>query len=110
MKKNESGQFFHIVAFNNQGRVSGESANISCELAIDGGARNGLDTTNPTEIGTTGEYVFSLLQAETNGHELSFSPVCSTSGVQVLGMPSNVIYTQPTDYATKTDVSNASLI
>jgi hypothetical protein len=37
--------------------------------------------------------VFDLSQAETNGHSLSFTPVCSTSGVQVLGVPSNVIYT-----------------
>ena len=93
MKYNTASQTFHIVAFDQDGRVTGEATNISCTLSIDGGARSALDDTEPTEIGTTGEYVFDLTQAETNGHELSFVPVCSTEDVQVLGTPSNVIYT-----------------
>jgi hypothetical protein len=93
MKLNTSGQRFHVIAFNASGRVSGEAANITAQLAIDGGTRSATSDTNPVEIGSTGEYVFDLTQAETNGHSLSFTPVCSTSGVQVLGVPSNVIYT-----------------
>ena len=94
MQRNQPGQFFHVIAFNNQGRVTGQAANITCTLSIDGGDREPTDAVNPVEIGTTGEYVFALTQAETNGHALSFAPQCSTAGVQVLGMPSNVIYTQ----------------
>jgi hypothetical protein len=93
MKFNEPGQDFHVIAFDELGRVTGQAASITSGLSIDGGARNPLDDANPTEIGTTGEYVFDLLQAETNGHALSFTPVCATPGVQVLGVPSNVIYT-----------------
>lgn len=98
MKKNTPDQSFHVIAFNASGDVSGDAANITCELSIDGGARVATLDVNPTEIGTTGEYVFSLALSETNGYALSFSPVSSTSGVKVLGTPSNVIYTEiPSD-------------
>ena len=93
MRLNTENQSLHVIAFDERGRVSGESANITCTISIDGGSRVDLTDTNPIEIETTGEYVFDLTQSETNGHELSFTPVCSTSGVQVLAMPSNVIYT-----------------
>jgi len=93
MIKNTASQTFHVIAFDTNGRVSGQAANITCNIAIDGGTRVATNDVNPTEIGTTGVYLFTLTQAETNGHELSFTPVCSTSGVAVLGSPSNVIYT-----------------
>ena len=96
MLTNTSGQYFHCLAFNAAGRVSGIAANLSCELSIDGGARTALTYTF-SEIGTTGEYYALLEDTETDGHALSFSPV-SSSGEQVVGMPSNVIYTfDPTD-------------
>ena len=97
MRKDIAGQLFHVVAFNASGRVSGDAANITCTISIDGGTRVTTSDVNPTEIGTTGVYVFTLSQAETDGHELSFIPSSSTSGVQVLGMPSNVIYTSTVD-------------
>lgn len=93
MLKNTAGQKFTVIAFNEGGRVSGIAASITCTLSIDAGARSALSDTNPTEIGTSGQYEFDLAQAETNGHELSFDPSSSTAGVQVLGSPSNVIYT-----------------
>lgn len=93
MLKNTAGQFFHAIAFDVNGRVSGQAANITSGLSIDGGTRVATNDVNPTEIGATGEYAFALTQPESNGHALSFTPACSTSGVQVLGSPSNVIYT-----------------
>jgi len=90
---NRPDQQFHVIAFDANGRVSGQAANITATLSIDGGAYAPLNDTNPTEIGTTGEYVFDLTQAETNGYALSFVPVVATAGVEILGMPSNVIYT-----------------
>jgi len=90
---NRPDQQFHVIAFDANGRVSGQAANITATLSIDGGAYAALNDTNPTEIGTTGEYVFDLTQAETNGYALSFVPVVATAGVEILGMPSNVIYT-----------------
>ena len=96
MQKNTASQYFHCVVFNSSGRVSGDAANLSCELSVDNGTRAALGTNTATEIGTTGEYTFPLTQAETNGHELSFTPE-SSSGYQVIGMPSNIIYTsEPT--------------
>jgi hypothetical protein len=90
---NRPGQQFHVIAFDANGRVSGVAATITATLSIDSGAYAPLNDTNPTEIGTTGEYVFDLLQAETNGYALSFVPVVASAGVEILGMPSNVIYT-----------------
>lgn len=105
MKYNTAGQEFHAIAFNASGRVSGDAANITCTLALDGGTRAATNDVNPTEIGTTGEYVFTLTQAESLGHQQSFAPVSSTPGVQVLGVPSNVIYTtQETAIKAKTDL------
>lgn len=97
MKYNTASQKFHIIAFDVNGRVSGEAANITCQISIDDGSRVATSTTNPVEIGTTGEYTLDLTQAESNGHKLSFSPVCGTSGVQVKGDPDNVIYTSRED-------------
>ena len=106
MLRNTAGQSVHVLAFDQNGRRSGIAASLSCTLAIDGGDRAPLDDTVPEEIGTTGEYVYSLLQAETNGHELSFVPACSISGVQVYALPANVIYTrsETASGSTKTDV------
>lgn len=97
MKYNTDGQEFHCIAFNASGRVTGDEDNITCELKVDAGSVAALNDTNPTEIIIdgipSGEYVFSLSQAETAGHQLSFRPVSATSGVQVIGTPGNVIYT-----------------
>lgn len=100
MQKNTAGQRFFVKAFDDNGAVSGDAANITCQLSIDGAAYSATNDVNPTEIGTSGQYVFDLTQAETNGYELSFVPESSTSGVQVMGMPTNVIYTsEPLDLA-----------
>lgn len=93
MLRNVPGQFHYVVCFDANGRVSGEAANLSCTLAIDNGVRSPLATDVATEIGTTGIYRFALSAAETNGHEQSFITSCATLDVQVLGMPSNIIYT-----------------
>ncbi len=106
MLRNAPNQQLHIIAFDTQGRVSGEAANITCGLSIDGGSRVALGDNLPTEIGTTGEYVFELTQAETNGHALSFTPICSTEEVNVLAMPSNVIYTMEQVLAAISDLQD----
>lgn len=96
MKKNTAGQFWHVKAFNALGAVSGDAANITATIALDDGARAATNDVNPTEIGTTGEYVFALTQAETNAYKISVIPVSGTSGVQVMGFP-NVQYTFDTE-------------
>ncbi len=110
MIRNQAGQSVHILAFDQNGRRSGIAGTLSCTLAIDSGDRNALDDATPEEIGTTGEYLYSLTQGETDGHALSFVPGCSIPGVQVMALPSNVIYTRSavTSGATKTDVEAAT--
>ena len=94
MIANFAGQKFHVVAFNLAGRVTGGATAITCTLSKDGGSRVATNDVNPVEIGSTGVYVFDLTQAETNAYSLSFNPVSGTAGVQVVGSPSNVVYTR----------------
>lgn len=105
MKKNTASQRFIVKAFDDNGAVTGDAANITCKLAIDGGTYTAITDVNPVEIESSGQYVFDLTQAETDGYELSFLPVSATSGVQVMGMPTNVIYT--TDPSLAGDLSSA---
>lgn len=91
MKKNTASQYFYVKAFNTAGSVTGDAANIDCNLSIDGANEASL-AASATEIGG-GVYRFALSQSETNGDALAFRPFSSTSGVEVLGMPSNLIYT-----------------
>lgn len=114
MLRNTAGQSVHVLAFDENGRRSGIAGSLSITLAIDGGDSAPLGDTSPTEIGTTGEYVYSLTQEETNGHELSFSPSCSIGGVQVFTLPGNVIFTRSSSAAgiteqTKTGVTKIDL-
>lgn len=93
MLRNTDGQKRHVKAFNGTGFVSGIAESLTAELAIDDGPRVALNDVHPVEIGATGEYTYDLTRAETNGHKLSFTDAVAVGGVQVLGMPSNVIYT-----------------
>ncbi|MEO1529339.1 MAG: hypothetical protein AAFX06_28295 [Planctomycetota bacterium] len=92
MLRDTAGQKLQVIAFNATGRVTGEAANITCTVRIDDGSRVAITDTNPAELGN-GVYEFDLTQGETAGHELSFLPVCSTNGVEVLASPANVVYT-----------------
>jgi hypothetical protein len=77
--------------------ATGEAANITCKVRIDGGSADAIDDTNPTELDATAEagyYRFDLAAAETNGDQLNFIPRCSTSGVQVIALPAS-IFTEP---------------
>ena len=81
---------------------------ITCQLSKDGATAAALNQTNPTEKGTTGRYVFNLQQAETDGYELDFRPLTGATGVQLIGEPSNVIYTQAPASATSTSAAASS--
>lgn len=107
MKYNTSGQRFICVAIDSDGFVTGEAANITGTISIDGDTPAATSDTNPTELGY-GRYAFDLTQAETAGHELVFVLTCSTSGVMVTGEPSDVIYTTREDEVrTKTELITA---
>ena len=107
MFKNTASQKFTVIAFADAGHatldagevVTGDAANITCKVEQDDdGTQSATNDVNPTEV-EDGQYRFDLTQAETNGDKLTFYPESSTAGVQVVGMPSNVIYTRPPNFS-----------
>lgn len=85
MQKNVAGQKIRVFAFDRATAVpvTGDAANITCKVSIDGGAATALTDTNPVEV-EDGYYLFDLTQAETNGNTLDFYPESATVGVQVV--------------------------
>lgn len=81
--KNVAGQFLSAFAFDKTTGVAktGDAANITALLAIDNGAPAATNDVNPSELGTTGIYVFTATQAETNGDKLDLAAVSATANV-----------------------------
>ncbi|MES9841235.1 MAG: hypothetical protein ABW134_11835 [Candidatus Thiodiazotropha endolucinida] len=75
--------------------VTGDAANITANIRIDGGAANAVDDTNPTEL-EDGYYVFDITAAETNGDLLTLAPASSTANVIVIGVPGAAWTRDPT--------------
>lgn len=107
MFKNTSAQKLTVFAFADAGHatldpgepVTGDASNITCKVEQDDdGTRTASNDTNPTEA-EDGQYRFDLTQAETNGDKLTFYPQSSTAGVQVVCLPSSVIYTRPPNFS-----------
>ncbi len=103
MFKNVASQKFTVFAFADAGHatldagepVTGDAANITCKVEQDDdGIQSATNDVNPTEV-EDGQYRFDLTQAESNGDKLTFYPESSTAGVQVVGVPSSVLYTRP---------------
>jgi len=96
MQKNVDGQKWVIFAFDvtDLSAKTGDAAQITANLRIDGGAANAIDDTNPTEL-EDGYYVFDLSQAETNGDMILICPASSTGDIQVIGVPGVVFTTAP---------------
>ena len=98
MQKNVAGQKWTVFAFDRTDNTpkTGDAANITANLRIDGGAANAVDDTNPTEL-EDGYYIFDITQAESNGENIVIAPVSSTSDIQVIGVP-GVVYTTPPNF------------
>jgi len=101
MQKNTASQKWVVYAWDTSdlSPKTGDAANITANLRIDGGTANPVDDTNPTEL-EDGYYIFNLSQAETNGDMLLICPASSTANIQVRGVP-EVVFTedyQPGDY------------
>ena len=65
---------------------TGDAANITAYVSIDGGAVTALGDTSASELSSTnakGVYRFDVTAAEANGKHLLFSAKSSTSGVEV---------------------------
>lgn len=98
MQKNVSGQKWIVFAFDRTDNTpkTGDAAQITANLRIDGGAANAVDDTNPTEL-EDGYYAFDLTQAETNGDLIVICPASSTSNIQVIGVP-GAVWTVPANF------------
>jgi hypothetical protein len=82
--KNQAGQGVYLFAYDTGagGPKSGDAANITGNVSLDGAANGALATTHPTEIGA-GIYWQPLAQAETNANALALAWSSTSSGVQI---------------------------
>jgi len=96
MYKNVASQKIAVFAWDNAGGTAktGDAANITGQISIDGGACAATDDTNPTELDATdapGTYIFDLTQAETNGDMIILQAASSTSDIDI-----RPVYAYPT--------------
>lgn len=91
MLKNVAGQKWVVFAFDitDGSAKTGDAANITANLRIDGGGANAVDDTNPSEL-EDGYYVFDISQDESNGDMILICPASSTANIQVIGVPGAV--------------------
>lgn len=102
MQKNVANQKWIVFAFDRTDNTAktNDATNITANLRLDGGAANGVDDTNPSEL-EDGYYVFDITQAETNADMIVICPVSTTSNIQVIGVP-GVAWTTPAAFPTLT--------
>ena len=108
MLRNTGSQTWRVYAYNNTtgAAVTGDAANITAKISIDGGTLTTTDDANPTET-ELGYYLFTMIKAETNGAMLDLYPDSSTSNVVVKGTPESLVTIQP--YKVKAGITyNAS--
>lgn len=84
MNKNQASQKAYVFARNSStgAAVTGDAANITAGLSLDGASPSATDDTNPTEVGG-GWYAFDLTQAETNADVVILYASSSTGSVLV---------------------------
>jgi len=93
--KNKASQKFPVTAWDTDNNVAktGDASNITALLFNDGVAvGTATDDTNPTEMGTSGVYVFNMTQAESNFDMLILAAESSTSNIQLDPVS---VFTQP---------------
>lgn len=113
MLKNTPGQTLRVMAvakraitvsgtaYQTGDPIPGIENTITCKWAIDGGSPQPLADVNPLEQ-EDGSYLFSILQAETNGDTLDPYPESSIAGVAVLPMGHDRQTIRPTGVASQT--------
>jgi len=101
MEKNIAGKWV-VYAYGLPGHaspdlpVTGDAANITANIRIDGGAANAVDDVNPAEL-ENGYYVFDITAVESNGDLLLLAPTSSTANVRVVAAP-EAVYTRPPNF------------
>jgi len=101
MQKNTAGKWvvfaFESDSGTNPGQpVTGDAANITANIRIDGGVANAVDDTNPTEL-EDGYYIFDITAVESNGDLLLITPESATANVNVIGVP-GAVWTTPANF------------
>jgi len=96
MYKNVASQKVAVFAWDGAAGAAktGDSANITAQISIDGGATAATDDANPWELDATdapGIYIFDMTQAETNGDLIIVNAVSSTDDIVIRPV---IIYTQ----------------
>jgi hypothetical protein len=90
MLKNEPNQKWRIIAFRSDNtRVTGDAANITAKISIDGADPVPTNDVNPSEV-EDGYYRFDLTKEETNGDYIEIYPESSSPDVLVLGDPPSI--------------------
>lgn len=97
--KNVSSQKIAVFAYDtaNDTPKTGDAANITAQISLDGAATAATNDTNPTELDATdapGIYLFNMTQAETNADLIILSAVSATSDISLEPV---IIYTTPGD-------------
>jgi hypothetical protein len=90
LKKNTATKWI-VFAFDRTDNTpkTGDAANITANVRIDGGAADAVDDTNPAEL-EDGYYVFDITAAECNGDLIVICPASTTANIQVIGVPGAV--------------------
>lgn len=88
MFKNVASQKVAVFAWDNASGAAktGDAANITAQISIDGAATAATNDANPTELDATdapGTYIFDLTQAETNGDLIIIQAASSTSDIEI---------------------------
>jgi len=91
LKKNTASQKWVVFCFDETTNIekTGDAAQITGDVRIDGAAANAIDDTNPTEL-AHGYYIFDITAAESNGDYILIDPISSTGDVQCMGSPGAV--------------------
>lgn len=101
MNKNEIGKWI-VFAYGAPDHASvglpitGDAANITANIRIDGAAANAVDDTNPAEL-EDGYYIFDITAVESNGDNLLLAPQSSTADVIVIAVP-GAVWTRPANF------------
>ena len=87
--KNVASQKFAVYAYDTTIDVgkTGDAANITAEISLDGAASAPTNDVNPAELEATdhpGIYVFDLTQAETNADLIVISAVSGTANIVIV--------------------------
>jgi len=109
LQKNVSSQKWIVFAFDETDNTAktGDAANITANLRIDGAAANAVDDTNPTEL-EDGYYIFDITNTESNGDSIVICPASTTADIQVIGCPM-ALWTTPPYFPTMSIDSNGRL-